>query len=998
MLELVFADRDGSLLAATWKAVEPNVFDVHPIRGPKTKGVLTAVRLSSSDVLVAREIGGSLLSVERTTADWSEAQRLPSPGSGQFGDPSVATFNGRVVTTFARGPGSSFWTNNLSSSHWGHWADTKVPAVGSDTPVIAVGGRFAMTDKRMLESLAASLTHLQLLGFFISIDQTSPTPTFEGDQVTINYTLLNGSPDVGTGSVTASWDGKPLDAVPPPFAPPLQPGQQFQGMFSMGQFLHAQAGIHHIRLRYEASTVTKVIDDPALGIGPITIKDITQFAEDDETVNVLAFSDSFPTDDPPIQPGPYACLPTTLDQQHACGQATCAGGNTPQTCPQDCPVRVPDIRSYNSQDLCRGVASVVEPKTIADVQTAIHAAAQAGQRVRVLGKEHTSNAQICTDGAVVSMASLKGAAPVLGQQGDFCSRFDCTAALDSGQPMIETFEGVQTVRVGPGKNLFELEDFLDQQGLSLGFGIPGFREPTVGGAIATGTHGSSPMHPAVISTRVRSITMVMADGSIREFSSQTTLPDTLWKAVRANLGFLGVVVQVRLALEAAFNLHAKTRWMSAKDLLAGGAPHSLVAGCDFGEMVWFPHQGSDDAPVMVICETKTTQTGEGEIRLLYPEDSDDPSRALPAVDLIQQDACAGQSACEMESFRAEVLRIYQPAFASSDCSEGLVKVALDAPLELVATYLKILLTSLTSFGAIFAECCTKDCNVDKTGRWHRMMSSPLTPAQFRPFERDWEIFIPGNNAAAAIQTAKSYFQQNGICLPLIGVFLRFAPAEDGTLVAHTVNQGPFATGPAGMFFEMVVLLPKGMTCGDQARYEKVYSDLAEKLVSPPINGRGHWAKNRRSLFQLQRRLGTYGDNMNSFREVVKQFDPNGMFANQFGVDMGLRWPRMSKPVPPDTDTAGCTPNPPPVVVPSCGAANRPCCTNRAACDAGLVCNKNGFCVSKPVNVCGQCAQDRSQCKTDCAGDSFCDCSCENQFCSCQLAHCANHCQLRTCKL
>lgn len=141
--------------------------------------------------------------------------------------------------------------------------------------------------------------------------------------------------------------------------------------------------------------------------------------------------------------------------------------------------------------------------------------------------------------------------------------------------------------------------------------------------------------------------------------------------------------------------------------------------------------------------------------------------------------------------------------------------------------------------------------------------------------------------------------------------LQIAPAEDGTLIAHTVNEGVFGSGPpgsnfAGMFFEMPVFIPKDIKCADLARYEKVYSDLAERLVED-FGGRAHWGKNRRSLFQLQRRLGTYGDNMKQFRDVVKQMDPTGMFANQFGVDIGLRWPQMTTPVRPDTESQGCIP-------------------------------------------------------------------------------------------
>jgi len=329
-------------------------------------------------------------------------------------------------------------------------------------------------------------------------------------------------------------------------------------------------------------------------------------------------------------------------------------------------------------------------------------------------------------------------------------------------------------------------------------------------------------------------------------------------------------------------------------------------------MVWFPSQGRDDGPVMVLCGTKTTDSGDGNNRLLFPAGADDTSKAYPASDLMQRDACAGKPSTEMEAFRSTVLRYYQPAF-TQQCDAGLTKVVLDAPAELVPWYAKPLFNNLFNpltggLLDLFADCCTSECNVNMVGKGHHMMSSELTPAVTRPFERDWEVFIPGSNAQLAIQTAKSYFQQNGVSLPLIGVFLRFAPAEDGTLIAHTVDQGQFAGNSTGMFFEMPVFLPKGMHCRDQARYEKVYSDLAEKLVSPPINGRAHWGKNRRSLFQLQRRLGVYGDNMTEFRRLVKLSDPNGMFANQFGVDIGLRWPNMTQPVPPNTETLGCTPD------------------------------------------------------------------------------------------
>jgi hypothetical protein len=279
---------------------------------------------------------------------------------------------------------------------------------------------------------------------------------------------------------------------------------------------------------------------------------------------------------------------------------------------------------------------------------------------------------------------------------------------------------------------------------------------------------------------------------------------------------------------------------------------------------------------------------------------------------MQSDACSGSHSCEMETTRMEVMRYWQPPFTSSECSRGQYKVGIDAPSQITGTGNEALLGFLGFLtGGIFDWFANSvsDCIVDVTGKSYRMMSSDLTHAETRPFERDWEIFVPGQNAQAALQIAKDYFQQNGLCLPLIGVFIRFAPPEDGTLIAHTVNEGPFAQGSPGMFFEIPVFLPKGISCGNLARYEKVFADLAERMVSAPIYGRAHWAKNRRSLFQLQRRLGTYGTNMKQFRDTVKLMDPTGMFANQFGVDIGLRWPQLSSDIPSDTEAASCSADP-----------------------------------------------------------------------------------------
>ena len=76
--------------------------------------------------------------------------------------------------------------------------------------------------------------------------------------------------------------------------------------------------------------------------------------------------------------------------------------------------------------------------------------------------------------------------------------------------------------------------------------FPWFIDQTIGGAVATATHGSSLRHGS-LSSQVVGMTIVLANGTVSEFSSETT-PLHIWNACRANLGRLGVVVDLTLKI------------------------------------------------------------------------------------------------------------------------------------------------------------------------------------------------------------------------------------------------------------------------------------------------------------------------------------------------------------------------------------------------------------------------------------------------------------------
>ncbi|HEY0134569.1 MAG TPA: FAD-binding oxidoreductase, partial [Nannocystis sp.] len=180
-----------------------------------------------------------------------------------------------------------------------------------------------------------------------------------------------------------------------------------------------------------------------------------------------------------------------------CGDRKCdaRGGETTTTCPSDCVVA--KLVSYNEQTLCDSVHEVVEPTDTAGVAAVIRRARAEGRQVRVGGRQHTSNGQLCTSGIIVSTARMKHALH------------------------IERFEGFETVVTEPGIRMGDLTDWLDARGRSLGFAVLGTRDPTIAGAIATGSHGSSPQHNSVVSNLVQSIELVDANGDVREYTRGT---------------------------------------------------------------------------------------------------------------------------------------------------------------------------------------------------------------------------------------------------------------------------------------------------------------------------------------------------------------------------------------------------------------------------------------------------------------------------------------------
>jgi L-gulonolactone oxidase len=112
--------------------------------------------------------------------------------------------------------------------------------------------------------------------------------------------------------------------------------------------------------------------------------------------------------------------------------------------------------------------------------------------------------------------------------------------------------------------------------------LPDINTITIGGALATGTHGTS---GKLLCEYMTSCSVVLADGSLKRINAEDALID----AVRVSLGVLGVMSEITFKCEPIYTLHIKegpeddTEWLPRiKERLQ---KH------DFLRILWLPHTG-----------------------------------------------------------------------------------------------------------------------------------------------------------------------------------------------------------------------------------------------------------------------------------------------------------------------------------------------------------------------------------------------------------------------
>ena len=221
---------------------------------------------------------------------------------------------------------------------------------------------------------------------------------------------------------------------------------------------------------------------------------------------------------------------------------------------------------------------VAVPATAEDLVEVLTGAKARGQRVKPIGAGHSFTSIAVTDGVQVNLDAMTG--------------------LIRADPA----SGLVTLR--GGTRLRDIPGLLAPFGLAM-TNLGDIDSQSIAGAISTGTHGTGGRFGG-ISTQVRGLTLVLADGSVVETDAEHD-PE-LFSVARLALGALGVITAVTLQCEPTFLLHAVERPVPLPEMLA--TFDDLVDANDHAEFYWFPHTTG------TLYKQNTRLPGDGQRRPL----------------------------------------------------------------------------------------------------------------------------------------------------------------------------------------------------------------------------------------------------------------------------------------------------------------------------------------------------------------------------------------------
>lgn len=166
---------------------------------------------------------------------------------------------------------------------------------------------------------------------------------------------------------------------------------------------------------------------------------------------------------------------------------------------------------------------------------------------------------------------------------DICLCDDTFINLDNFNKVLQVDKDNLQITVQPGIKLWQLNEYLDKQGLALP-NLGSIAKQSLAGAISTGTHGSG-INYQILASMVEQFKLLKADGS--EVLLHHERDREIFDKAIVSLGSLGVVTEMTLNVVPAFRLHDETYVAPYEEVINN--LDELVQGTDHFKLWWFPH-------------------------------------------------------------------------------------------------------------------------------------------------------------------------------------------------------------------------------------------------------------------------------------------------------------------------------------------------------------------------------------------------------------------------
>ena len=407
---------------------------------------------------------------------------------------------------------------------------------------------------------------------------------------------------------------------------------------------------------------------------------------------------------------------------------------------------------------------IERPLSEAQLQTVVKDAAAAGRRVRAVGSGHSFTSIACTDDVLISLESLNMVRS------------------------IDRFKRLATVQAGI--ELRHLNNRLAKAGLAM-TNLGDIAYQSLAGAVSTGTHGTG-LGFSGIAAQIRAMRIVTATGDVVTCSADQN-PE-LFAVARVGLGVFGIISEITIEVEPAFNLHAIEGPRPLDEVLDGW--HDQITTHDHFEFFWIP--GSDSA--MTKTNRRTTDPVNRQ------------SRPKHFVDKI-----LGENI----------------AFGA------MTKVAKARP-SLIPKLRSFLVNSVGE-----AEYTSESHRVFASPRWVKFL--------------EMEYGVPVADVPTILRRIDQAVQDAGIDL-LFPIEVRAAAADDIALSTANGRDSGYIAVHRG----------KGV------KY-RPYFKLVEAIMDD-FDGRPHWGKMH---FQTAATLATRYPQWDEFQRVRAQYDPAGVFTNDY---------------------------------------------------------------------------------------------------------------------